>query len=189
MKKITLILMLLATGLMAVSCGDSKDEPVSPDEITRVQDGNGKVFLENGTLVNANLDYTQAELIDALNKYDWEREYSFYYDNHKISPKTEIDAMPRIIHPDGTIEFDFPIEEGRLRLYTVSGKQITAIYQAPAWSSSWYPDVVLTVVSLDMTETSGRIVMDRKIFREDLEGFSSASLYVRMVWKAKMTDS
>ena len=167
--------MLFAVGLMAVSCGDSKDEPVTPDEITRVQDGNGKVFLENGTLVNANLDYTQAELIDALNKYDWEREYSFYYDNHKISPKTEIDAMPRIIHPDGTIEF--------------AGKQITAIYQAPAWSSSWYPDVVLTVVSLDMTETSGRIVMDRKIFREDLEGFSSASLYVRMVWKAKMTDS
>lgn len=189
MKKLALILMLFAAGLMAVSCGDSKDEPVTPDEITRVQDGNGKVFLENGTLVNANLDYTQAELIDALNKYDWEREYSFYYDNHKISPKTEIDAMPRIIHPDGTIEFDFPIEEGRLRLYTVSGKQITAIYQAPAWSSSWYTDVVLTVVSLDMTETSGRIVMDRKIFREDLEGFSSASLYVRMVWKAKMTDS
>lgn len=184
MKKLTLILMLLATGLMAVSCGHS-DEPVDPNEITRVQDGNGKVFLENGTLVDANLDYTQAELIDALNKYDWEREYSFYYDNRKISPKMEIDAMPRIIHPDGTIEFDFPIEEGRLRLYTVSGKQITAIYQAPAWSSSWYSPVVLTVVSLDMTETSGRIVMDRKIDME-LDGYSTSSLYVRMVWKAKM---
>ena len=135
MKKLALILMLFAAGLMAVSCGHD-DEPVDPNEITRVQDGNGKVFLENGTLVDANLDYTQAELIDALNKYDWEREYSFYYDNRKISPKMEINAMPRIIHPDGTIEFDFPIEEGRLRLYTVSGKQITAIYQAPAWSSS-----------------------------------------------------
>ena len=183
MKKLTLILMLLAAGLMAISCGH--DEPVDPNEITRVQDGNGKVFLENGTLVDANLDYTQAELIDALNKYDWEREYSFYYDNRKISPKMEIDAMPRIIHPDGTIEYDFPIEEGRLRLYTVSGKQITAIYQAPAWSSSWYPDVVLTVVSLDMTENSGRIVMDRKIDME-LDGYSTSSLYVRMVWKAKM---
>ena len=184
MKKITLILMLLAAGLMAVSCGHD-DEPVDPNEITRVQDGNGKVFLENGTLVDANLDYTQAELEQALQQYDWEREYSFYYDNRKISPKMEINAMPRIIHPDGTIEFDFPIEEGRLRLYTVSGKQITAIYQAPAWSSSWYPDVVLTVVSLDMTETSGRIVMDRKIDME-LDGYSTSSLYVRMVWKAKM---
>lgn len=184
MKKLTLILMLLASGLMAVSCGHD-DEPVDPNEITRVQDGNGKVFLENGTLVDANLDYSQAELIDALNKCDWEREYSFYYDNHKISPKTEIDAMPRIIHPDGTIEFDFSIEDARVRTYTVSGKQITAIMNAPVWSSSMYPPVLLTVVSLDMTENSGRIVMDRKIEME-LEGYSSNSLYVRMVWKAKM---
>ena len=184
MKKITLILMLLAAGLMAVSCGHD-DEPVDPNEITRVQDGNGKVFLENGTLVDANLDYTQAELIDALNKYDWEREYSFYYDNHKISPKMEINAMPRIIHPDGTIEFDFPIEDARVRLYTVTGKQITAIQNAPSWSSSMYSPVVLTVVSLDMTENSGRIVMDRKIDME-LDGYSSNSLYVRMVWRAKM---
>ena len=178
-------MMLLAAGLMAVSCGDDKDEPVNPDEITRVQDGNGKVFLENGTLVDANLDYTQAELEQALNQYDWEREYSFYYDNHKISQKMEINAMPRIIHPDGTIEFDFPIEDARVRLYTVSGKQITAIQNAPSWSSSMYSPVVLTVVSLDMTENSGRIVMDRKIDME-LDGYSTSSLYVRMVWKAKM---
>ena len=38
MKKLTLILMLLAVGLMAVSCGHSDEpEPVKPDEITRVQ--------------------------------------------------------------------------------------------------------------------------------------------------------
>ena len=45
MKKISLyLLMILATGMLT-SCGD--DEP----EITRVQDGNGKVFLETGTLI------------------------------------------------------------------------------------------------------------------------------------------
>lgn len=174
-------------GFIMISCGHS-DEPVDPNEITRVQDGNGKVFLENGTLVDANLDYTQAELEQALQQYDWEREYSFYYDNRKISPKMEIDAMPRIIHPDGTIVFDFPAEDARVRLYTISGKQITAIQNAPSWSSSMYSPVVLTVVSLDMTETSGRIVMDRKIDME-LDGYSTSSLYVRMVWKAKMTDS
>jgi hypothetical protein len=173
-------------GFILISCGH--DEPVDPNEITRVQDGNGKVFLENGTLVDANLDYTQAELEQALQQYDWEREYSFYYDNRKISPKMEINAMPRIIHPDGTIEFDFSIEDARVRLYTISGKQITAIQNAPSWSSSMYPPVVLTVVSLDMTETSGRIVMDRKIDME-LDGYSTSSLYVRMVWKARMTDS
>lgn len=179
-------LFVIIVWLVMISCGH--DEPVDPNEVTRVQDGNGKVFLENGTLVDANLDYTQAELIDALNKYDWEREYSFYYDNRKISPKTEIDAMPRTIHPDGTIVFDFPAEDARVRLYTVSGKQITAIQNAPSWSSSMYSPVVLTVVSLDMTEGSGRIVMDRKVDME-LDGYSTSSLYVRMVWKAKMTDS
>lgn len=173
-------------GIIMISCGH--DEPVDPNEITRVQDGNGKVFLENGTLVDANLDYTQAELEQALQQYDWEREYSFFYDNRKISPKTEIDAMPRIIHPDGTIVFDFPAEDARVRTYTVSGKQITATQQAPPWSSSMYSPVVLTVVSLDMTERSGRIVMDRKIDME-LDGYSTGSLYVRMVWKAKMIDS
>ena len=185
MKKLTLILMLLSAGLMAVSCGH--DEPDDPNEITRVQDGNGKVFLENGTLVDANLDYTQAELEQALQQYDWEREYSFYYDNRKISPKMEINAMPRIIHPDGTIEFDFSIEDARVRLYTVSGKQITAIMNAPVWSSSMYPPVVLTVVSLDMTQSYGRIVMDRKL-SWDVDGYLTNSLYVRMVWKAKMAN-
>jgi hypothetical protein len=97
----------------------------------------------------------------------------------------EINAMPRIIHPDGTIVLDFSIEDARVRLYTVSGKQITAIQNAPSWSSSMYSPVVLTVVSLDMTENSGRIVMDRKIDME-LDGYSTSSLYVRMVWKAKM---
>ena len=80
MKKLALILMLLAAGLMAVSCGH--DEPDDPNAVTRVQDGNGKVFLENGLLVEANLNYTQNDLINALATYEWERDYCFYYDNN-----------------------------------------------------------------------------------------------------------
>ena len=171
---------------MMISCG--RDEPVGADEITRVQDGNGKVFLENGLLVDANLDYTQAELEEALKSYEWEREYSFYYDNHTISSKTEIGGMPVAIHGNGTIEFDFDIEDARVRTYTVSGKKITAIMQAPVWSSASYPPVTLIVVSLDMADDSVRIVMDRKIDME-LDGYSSSSLYVRMVWRAKKADS
>ena len=111
MKKLTLILMLLATGLMAVSCGH--DEPDDPNAVTRVQDGNGKVFLENGLLVEANLNYTQNDLINALATYEWERDYCFYYDNKTISNKTDISAMPILMHTDMTIEFDFPIESAR----------------------------------------------------------------------------
>ena len=182
----TYLFFIVFIGLLMISCGH--DEPVGSDEITRVQDGNGKVFLENGLLVDANLDYTQAELDQALKSYDWEREYSFYYDNHTISSKTEIGGMPVAIHGDGTIEFDFDIEDARVRTYTVSGKKITAIMQTPVWSSSYYPPVTLIVVSLDMTDDSGRIVMDRKIDME-LDGYSSSSLYVRMVWRAIKADS
>ena len=186
MRYTYLFFLVFTTGLMMISCG--RDEPVGADEITRVQDGNGKVFLENGLLVDANLDYTQAELEEALKSYEWEREYSFYYDNHTISSKTEIGGMPVAIHGNGTIEFDFDIEDARVRTYTVSGKKITAIMQAPVWSSASYPPVTLIVVSLDMTDDSARIVMDRKIDME-LDGYSSSSLYVRMVWRAKKADS
>ncbi len=107
MKKLTLILMLLATGLMAVSCGDSDEpEPVKPDEITRVQDGNGKIFLENGVLVNANIDYTSTELSKALTEHEWYFDYGFYYDNSHVSPKKEFGGYwPTNIHVDGTIEY------------------------------------------------------------------------------------
>lgn len=55
--------MLLAVGLMAVSCGHSDEpEPVKPDEITRVQDGNGKIFLENGSLIEANTAFKRLYL-------------------------------------------------------------------------------------------------------------------------------
>ena len=63
MKKISLyLLMILATG-MFTSCGD--DEP----EITRVQDGNGKVFLETGTLVDANLNFSEAVSTMTIKQY------------------------------------------------------------------------------------------------------------------------
>ena len=185
MKKLTLILMLLAAGLMAVSCGH--DEPDDPNAVTRVQDGNGKVFLENGLLVEANLNYTQNDLINALATYEWERDYCFYYDNKTISNKTDISAMPILMHTDMTIEFDFPIESARLRDMSVSGKQITVSMRHDPISGSYYPDETLTVVALDLTQSYGRIVMDRKL-SWDVDGYLTNSRYVRMVWKAKMAN-
>ena len=145
MKKLALILMMLAAGLMAVSCGH--DEPDDPNAVTRVQDGNGKVFLENGLLVEANLNYTQNDLINALTTYEWERDYCFYYDNKTITVSMRHDPI----------------------------------------SGSYYPDETLTVVALDLTQSYGRIVMDRKL-SWDVDGYLTNSLYVRMVWKAKMAN-
>ena len=82
MKKVIFLFIVIATAIIAVSCGHSDEpDPVKPDEITRVKDGNGKVFLENGVLVDANIDYTSAELSKALTENEWYFDYGFYYDN------------------------------------------------------------------------------------------------------------
>ena len=86
-----------------------------------------------------------------------------------------------------TIEFDFPIESARLRDMSVSGKQITVSMRNDPISGSYYPDETLTVVALDLTQSYGRIVMDRKL-SWDVDGYLTNSLYVRMVWKAKMAN-
>ena len=185
MKKITLILMLLAAGLMAVSCGHD-DEPVDPNDITRVQDGNGKVFLENGTLVDANLDYTQAELEQALQQYDWEREYCFFYDNHNISSRiSELRYMPIIIHTNGTIDItdEYPL---RQREYTIKGKILTMSLIEDVWSSYYELPRDFVIVALDIKENGGRMIMDTNLKGYEYKNYDSNSISVRMVWKAKM---
>ena len=166
-SSIMLSVLCLLVGISPIylaSCGDNENEP--DNVITRVQDGNGKVFLEKGILVDANLDYTQSELEDALSQHEWEREYCFYYDNSKVSDRVEIGGLPIIIHTNGTIEYDFGSESSRFRDLSIFG---------------------YTIVSLDITDDGGRIVMDYKEIY-DVDGFRTSSLYARMVWKMKVED-
>ena len=58
------ILCLLMCSFLISSCGDDdKNEELGDDVITRVQDGNGKAFLESGELVDATLDFTQHKVL------------------------------------------------------------------------------------------------------------------------------
>ena len=185
MKKLTLILMLLAAGLMAVSCGHD-DEPVDPNEITRVQDGNGKVFLENGTLVDANLDYSQEELEQALKLYEWEREYCFFYDNRNVSSRiSELRYMPIIIHTNGTIDItdEYPL---RQREYTIKGKILTMSLIEDVWSSYYELPRDFVIVALDIKENGGRMIMDTNLKGYEYKNYDPNTMNVRMVWKAKM---
>ena len=54
-------------------------------------------------------------------------------------------------------------------------------------SSTYYPPLSYTIVSLDITDDGGRIVMDYKEVY-DVDGFRTSSLYARMVWKMKVED-
>ncbi|MBQ3323597.1 MAG: hypothetical protein IJG81_02005 [Muribaculaceae bacterium] len=178
-------MLFAAIAVMMTAC--NKNDEIGDDVITRVQDGNGKVFLEKGILVDANLDYTQSELEDALSQHEWEREYCFYYDNSKVSDRVEIGGLPIIIHTNGTIEYDFGSESSRFRDLSIFGKRITATMIEDFLSSTYYPPLSYTIVSLDITDDGGRIVMDYKEVY-DVDGFRTSSLYARMVWKMKVED-
>ena len=87
--EINILCLLLCSFLISSCGGDDKNDEIGDDVITRVQDGNGKVFLENGELVDATLDFTQQDLENAISSYEWERAYGFYYDNHKIGQRIQ----------------------------------------------------------------------------------------------------
>ena len=176
MKKISLYLLMILAAGMLTSCGD--DEP----EITRVQDGNGKVFLETGTLVDANLNFSEAELEHALNTYKWEREYSFYYDNHTISNRYEVKGLPTVMHPDGTIKFD---DESTAK-YTVLDKHILITNEVQVGVNNYSYYDKLDVVSLDLTEGAGRMIIDRIAPKGYGKSDYSNTPYTRMVWRAVM---
>ena len=179
--KIRFLVICALFAFMSVSCSKGDDIENKQTMASRVQDGKGKVFLENGTLVDANINYTQEQLIDALSRYEWECEYSFYYDNHNISSRTEINYLPTIIYTDGTLKSSltpyYPWS------FSVSGKKMTTVMIENVISSAAYPPMIYTVISLDLSNNSGRMVMDYKTPAE-VTGFDSNSLYARMVWKA-----
>lgn len=180
MKKLSLF--LLSIVFVLASC--STEEPDDPVRETRPRDGNGKVFLESGKLVDANLDFTEAQLKDALSKYEWKLDYSFCYDIKKVSDKKAIGGMPIKMHTDGMMEFDFSSSaKNNFWKMSVSGKKINSELERDPTSSALYSMRTFVVAALDMTDTSGRIVMD---YKPDvgIDLFDFSSLYVRMVWNA-----
>ncbi len=113
------------------------------------------------------------------------QEYAFYYDNKTVSGKTEIPWLPTKMHIDATIEYDTDIPACKTRLMSIDGKVITATMRFDPTSSSFYPAEKYIVVALDMSQNTGRIVMDQKLPNE-VKGYDASSLYARMVWKAEI---
>ena len=186
MKKVIFLFTVIATAIIAVSCGHSDEpDPVKPDEITRVKDGNGKVFLENGVLVAANIDFTAAELNEALTEHEWYFDYRFIYDNHKVSPKMDLsNNYPTNIHVDGTIEYrNFQVEEGKIRDYSIKGKEMTVIARHNVYSSLYIPNSTFVIIALDMINGEGRMIMDKPLSAEPIEGYDANSTYVRSIWR------
>ena len=151
---------------------------------TRAMDGNGKAFLEGGVLVDANLNFTQSQLQQALNNHEWETDYSFYYDNNTIASNKSNNGFILLFHTNRTVESSMFPSSSRIRDVAVSGKQIIITHEESPYSSATSFPLVITVVSLDMNDNGGRIIMDMKDFAE-LEGFDTSSLHLRMVMRTK----
>ncbi|MBE6316323.1 MAG: hypothetical protein E7078_06750 [Bacteroidales bacterium] len=178
MKTITQILLLLVIGVIAVSCGHDEPDYYS-------QEASGETFIENGVLVEANTDFSQEMLTYALSKHEWKSVSFFFYDKEHVSDKVSLPGAPLYIHRDGTVEYSEALGPyASIRQYTISGKEMTvSMKDNPGWSNALYPDVVYTVVSVDLKKNSGRIIMDREVsgFVDGLD-YDVNSLYLRSVW-------
>lgn len=192
MKTYRLLLMaLVACFTMAfVSCGD--DDPSGEDDgkITRVQDGDGKAFLEDGKLVDANLKYTRELRDSAFSHYDWTYEYVICYDNKRISQKIdESDNQPYRLWPtniyaDSTLVM-YTLQMYRYR-YEIEGRKLIATLIEYPWQSFIDGPCTFKVVAIDLYAKgkNGRIIMDLKC-ESAIKGFSLASTYERVVLSGK----
>ena len=178
MKTITKILLLLVIGLIAVSCDHDEPDYYS-------QEASGETFIENGVLVDANTDFSQEMLTYALSKHEWKRVSLFFYDNEHVSDKVSLPGAPLYIHRDGTVEYSEDLGPyASIRQYTLDENVLTvSMNDNPWWSNALYPDVVYTIVSVDLKKNSGRIIMDRKLSGAvDGLDYDVNSLYQRSVW-------
>ena len=186
MKKLSLILLLLVS--LCVSCGDDEPNYNKKPKINRPQDGNGKVFIENGKLVDGNIDYSDAQLSEALKCYDWKKQYSFYYDNDKVSGKMDIDGMPTIIHANGNMEY-WSLDGSYISTSTINlkGKLLITSQQRDPSSGSIYLAKTYIVTALDISDGKGRMIIDFKL-QQEIPGYDYSSSFVRMVWEGTVSQ-
>ena len=192
MKRLFILILVPVFFVLLIACGEGDEpDPVKPDEITRVQDGNGKVFLENGVLVEANIDYTSAELSKALTEKEWYFDYGFYYDNSHVSPKNEFGGYwPTNIHVDGTIEYSkFPRQEGKIRDYSINGKELISTPRIEIHSGFAVPVENYIIIALDLSDDgSSRMILDRQLSAAPIDGYDANSSYARLIWHTIPND-
>ena len=192
MKRLFILILVPVFFVLLIACGEGDEpDPVKPDEITRVQDGNGKVFLENGVLVEANIDYTSAELSKALTEHEWYFDYGFYYDNSHVSPKKEFGGYwPTNIHVDGTIEYSkFPKQEGKIRDFSINGKELISTPRTEIHSGFAIPVENYVIIALDLSDNgSSRMILDRPLSAAPIDGYDANSSYARLIWHTIPND-
>lgn len=189
--RLLLISVVACFAMAFVSCGDDEPSGGGDDgKITRVQDGDGKAFLESGKLVDANLKYTRELRDSAFSHYDWTFNYMICYDNKRISHKIdESDNQPYRLWPTN-IYADSTLVLHTLQMYKyryeIEGRKLIATLIEYPWQSFKDTPRTLKIVAIDLysKENTGRIIIDQKCVSA-IKGFSLASTYERIVFSGK----
>ena len=178
-----ILFVILLMPIMFISCGgENGDEPDNQNNniITREQDRAGKIFLQNGILVDANTSFNASLLSQALNESNWKRSFCFFYDNNHISDIYELNSsvIPIKFLSDNSALF----ANGLKRDYSISGKVLTISIDPT--SSTMYPADKYTFVSVDYSESLKRLVTDKMAagFVVLPEGYDMKTTYLRIVW-------
>lgn len=183
MKKMMYCQIIVAFFAMLTSCQKEEPNPQSGSDlqqnsITRPQDSRGKIFLENGVLVEAGTTFDKEGLANALGSETWVLEYGIYFDNHKISGKiANLQNLPSALYSDRTATYTgFP---ERIK-YSVS-ERVLQVEVNPL--SSTFMSGSFTVVAVDYTNGIKRLVMDHSVTGVgNASGYDPHSVGLRTVW-------
>jgi len=178
--KLVSIALLLTTVVVLTACGNAKDEPDTPEVITRVKDSDGKVFIENSKMIVATTAFTNDQVREALTSAKWIRAYDLLYDKDHVSGKTSLTENQFPVAFVGGNKAVFPLEISRS--FSLSGKTITIARDI--LSSTYHPDDNYNIVALDYNGTVKRIITDKFAagFTSIPEGYDFKTTYIRTIW-------
>ena len=188
--KFLYLFVFVLMSITCISCGGDEDnnidEPENPEVevpvITRVQDKDGMIFLQNGDLVEANTSFSTSLLSQALTETNWKRSYYILYDNNHVSNIIELEErypyLPLKFLSDQTALFP----NGNKRHYSLNGNVLTIA--ADLLSSTMAPLEKYNFVSVDYSDSKKRLVTDLRAagFVVFPEGYDMKYSHIRIVW-------
>lgn len=168
MQKLLMSVITLLLVSLLLACGKD-DAPLLP-----LNDGDGFVFLENGTTKKMMTRFNEKTLRDSLTCHGWTLNYAFYYDKNKAGTRSEAHYMQRsfyVFHTDGTVNVgttNYPYSQSTVHPFSINGKAVNV-----------GDKMTFYVVGID----SAVLVVDEPIPGEIVGDYDPATLHRRLVMK------
>ena len=168
MRNLLLSALTLLLVSLFIACGKD-DAPQLP-----LVDGDGYVFLENGTTKKMMTRFNEKTLRDSLTCHGWTLNYAFYYDKNKAGTRSETPYTQRsyyVFHTDGTVNVgttNYHYSQSAVLPFRINGKAVNV-----------GDELTLYVVGID----SAVLVIDEPLIGEKTGDYDPATLHRRLVMK------